>query len=277
MRYPLDLFDVQAHMDLAYHMENPEVCYNREDLWRFPVSNQPGSDASVNAAIEPSYTIVQLPEEDSAEFVTILPLTPVNKDNTIAWIAARSDGENYGKLLVYNFPKQTLVYGPSQIEARIDQNPTISQQLTLWSQKGSKVLRGNLLVIPVANSLLYIQPIYLRAEQGELPELRRVVVAYDNQIAMEPDLDTSLTAIFGEGSTVLTDATPSAALADSAGETDAASPSPDASPLARRALTLYREAEAALQQGDWTTYGQKQEELESLLQRLSQGETSIAP
>jgi len=288
LRYPLDLFDVQAHMYLAYHMENPEVFYNREDLWRFPLSNQAAAnDPNRSAAIEPSYTIVQLPDEEEAEFVTILPLTPVNKDNTIAWIAARSDGENYGKLLVYNFPKQSLVYGPSQIEARIDQNPTISQQLTLWSQKGSKVLRGNLLVIPVANSLLYIQPIYLRAEQGELPELRRVVVAYDNQIAMEPDLDAALTAIFGEGSQSFADNTetlparPNAATNTATDDTDTAagtSPGlPDTSPLARQALTIYREAESALQRGDWATYGQKQEELESILQRLERGETSIEP
>jgi uncharacterized membrane protein (UPF0182 family) len=290
-RYPIDLFDVQAHMYLAYHMENPDVFYNREDLWRFPVSNQgAANDPNRSTAVEPFYTIVRLPDEERTEFVTILPLTPVNKDNTIAWIAARSDGENYGRLLVYNFPKQSLVYGPSQIEARIDQNPIISQQLTLWSQKGSKVLRGNLLVIPLSNSLLYIQPVYLRAEQGELPELKRVVIAYENEIVMEPNLDLALAAIFGESdsfmetSNVSQDDNSAATSNGQTAQTDPGTPTqtpstnpttPIASPLARRALTLYREAEAALQTGDWATYGEKQAELEAALQRLSKGETSI--
>jgi len=279
-RYPIDLFDVQAHMYLAYHMENPDVFYNREDLWRFPVSNRAAvNDPAQSTAVEPFYTIVRLPGEERTEFVTILPLTPVNKDNTIAWIAARSDGENYGKLLVYNFPKQSLVYGPSQIEARIDQNPLISQQLTLWSQKGSKVLRGNLIVIPLSNSLLYIQPIYLRAEQGELPELKRVVVAYENDIVMEPNLDLALAAIFGESDSAITsvggvkgvDATSANTTANTTNR-----PTPIASPLARHALTLYREAEKALLAGDWATYGEKQAELEAALLRLSLGETAIS-
>jgi uncharacterized membrane protein (UPF0182 family) len=279
-RYPIDLFDVQAHMYLAYHMESPSVFYNREDLWRFPVSKQTAAgDPSRSSAVEPFYTIVSLPGEEGTEFVTILPLTPVNKDNTIAWIAARSDGENYGRLLVYNFPKQSLVYGPSQIEARIDQNPVISQQLTLWSQKGSNVLRGNLLVIPLSNSLLYIQPVYLRADQGELPELKRVVVAYENEIVMEPTLDLALAAIFGESDSLIEQTNPEDPIATdnpSPKNPDSDPTTPIASPLARRALTLYREAEAALQTGDWATYGEKQTELEAALQRLSNGETSIS-
>lgn len=278
-RYPIDLFDVQAHMYLAYHMESPSVFYNREDLWRFPVRKQAtAADPNRSSAVEPFYTIVSLPGEEGTEFVTILPLTPVNKDNTIAWIGARSDGENYGKLLVYNFPKQSLVYGPSQIEARIDQNPVISQQLTLWSQKGSNVLRGNLLVIPLSNSLLYIQPVYLRADQGELPELKRVVVAYENEIVMEPTLDLALAAIFGESDSLIEpvvrgeEVVSAPATSD---DTTADRTEPIATPLARHALTLYREAEKALLAGDWATYGEKQAELEAALLRLSRGETSI--
>jgi len=274
-RYPLDLFDIQAHMYLAYHMENPDVFYNREDLWRFPLdSTTDNSGTTIQTAIEPSYTIVRLPGGEKTEFVTILPLTPVNKDNTIAWIAARSDGENYGRLLVYDFPKQSLVYGPSQIEARIDQNPIISQQLTLWSQKGSKVLRGNLLVIPLETSLLYIEPIYLRAEQGELPELKRVVVAYENDIVMEPTLDQALMAIFGapaEAAIAPIGANPNPASTRQPSKNPAVNEAANTRliKLADEAMKVYDEAETALSQGDWKTYGEKQIQLKAILEQMN--------
>lgn len=249
-RYPLDLFKTQAQMFLSYHMSNPQVFYNQEDLWRFPSEVYEGDKRRV----EPYYLIMRLPGETTEEFILILPFTPVNKDNTIAWAAARSDGANYGKLLLYEFPKQELVYGPSQIEARIDQTPEISQQLTLWSQEGSRVIRGNLLIIPIEESLLYIEPVYLRAEQGELPELKRVIVAYDADVVMRETLEQSLDAIFGE---------------------EAAAPVPAdlpeaASSLTQSALEAYQRAQEALRQGDWTEYGQYQQELESLLQQLNQ-------
>ncbi len=250
-RYPLDLFKIQTQMYLAYHMSNPEVFYNREDLWLYAKETYEGNQQLV----EPYYTIMRLPEAEDVEFVMILPFTPVNKDNMIAWMAARSDGENYGKLLLYEFPKQELIYGPSQIEARIDQTPEISQQLSLWDQQGSKVIRGNLLVIPIEESLLYVEPIYLRAEQGELPQLKRVVVAHGNNVVMRPTLESAISAIFGE-------------------ETAPPAPSEEETTLpnnlTRRALNLYREAQQAAQSGNWEAYGDKIQELEGILEKLNQ-------
>jgi hypothetical protein len=261
-RYPLDFFKVQAQMYLSYHMDTPEVFYNREDLWRFPMEIYEGNEQLV----EPYYIIMRLPGSEQEEFMLILPFTPVNKDNMIAWMAARSDGEQYGTSLLYEFPKQELVYGPSQIEARIDQNPEISQQLTLWSQEGSRVIRGDLLVIPIEQSLLYVEPVYLRAEQGELPELRRVIAAFESQTVMETTLDNALAALFGE---------PQAQQEQPEGE--AAAPGlptvpADLRALARDALEAYQNAQNALRQGDWTSYGEYQQELERLLEQLSQGE-----
>ncbi|MGF1482472.1 MAG: UPF0182 family protein [Cyanophyceae cyanobacterium] len=252
-RYPLDFFKIQSQMFLAYHMNDPQVFYNQEDLWRFPTELYEGNQQRM----EPYYVIVQLPEESQEEFILILPFTPVNKDNMIAWMAARSDGANYGKLLLYEFPKQELVYGPSQIEARIDQTPDISQQLTLWSQEGSRVIRGNLLVIPVEDSLLYVEPVYLRAEQGELPELKRVIVAYDKDVVMTPTLEESLATIF-EGLTV-EESPPS--------PTATAPSTPDAS-IAESALAAYERGQEALRQGNWSEYGRYQQELRNLLQQL---------
>ncbi|MEL6223370.1 MAG: UPF0182 family protein, partial [Cyanobacteria bacterium J06627_8] len=154
-RYPLDLFQIQAQMYLLYHMSESVVFYNREDVWSFPTK----SNANDAQPIEPYYVIMQLPDEESEEFMLILPLTPKNKGNMISWLSARSDGEQYGKLLLYEFPKQSLVYGPNQVESRIDQNPDISSQLTLWNQQGSRVIRDDLLVIPIEGSLLYIKPV----------------------------------------------------------------------------------------------------------------------
>ena len=245
-RYPLDLFKIQAQMFLSYHMNDPQVFYNREDLWRFPMEVYEGETQQ----IEPYYLIMRLPEESQEEFILILPFTPVNKDNMIAWMAARSDGENYGKLLLYEFPKQELVYGPSQIEARINQNPEISEQLTLWSQEGSRVIRGNLLVIPIEDSLLYVEPIYLRAEQGELPELKRVIVAYNKDVVMRQTLEQSLAAVFGDQAST----TP-------VPQTD--------SNLTQSALDVYQKAQEALSQGNWADYGRYQQQLESLLEQLN--------
>jgi uncharacterized membrane protein (UPF0182 family) len=174
LRYPQDLFTIQAQTYRAYHMEDAEVFYNREDLWRFPEVSHNGKPQPM----EPYYIIMKLPKLGHEQFMQILPFTPANRDNMIAWMAGISDGDHYGQLLLYEFPKQELVFGPSQIEARINQTPEISEQFALWSQQGSGVIRGNLLVVPIEQSLLYVQPIYLRAEQGELPELRRVIVVY---------------------------------------------------------------------------------------------------
>ena len=251
-RYPLDLFKIQAKMFLSYHMNDPQVFYNREDLWRFAAGIYEGK----RGAIEPYYLIMRLPGESKEEFVLILPFTPVNKDNMIAWMAARSDGDKYGKLLLYEFPKQELVYGPFQIEARIDQTPEISQQLTLWSQEGSRVIRGDILVIPINGSLLYIEPVYLRAEQGQLPELKRVIVAYDKKIVMQPTLDQSLVAIFGNKKVSQPQQTTTLSGKDST--------------LIRSAWEIYNQGQNALKQGNWTEYGRYQQELEQILRQLNQ-------
>ncbi|MBE9032265.1 UPF0182 family protein [filamentous cyanobacterium LEGE 11480] len=303
-RYPMDLFKIQMQMYLTYHMNDPEVFYNREDQWRFPKQVYEDSDVLVT----PYYVIMRLPQEQQPEFLMIQPFTPVNKENMVAWIAARSNGNGAGKLLLYEFPKQSLVYGPRQIESRIDQSPNISQQFTLWSQAGSRVIRGDLLVIPIDESLLYIEPIYLRAEQSELPQLKRVIVAYDRSVVMEDSLDKALAAVFGpEQVTPLPQnnpppggaaaqsspapkpsipaveptvkPTPTAAPAakpsipavePSAKPTPTAAPSPKKplSPNAKAALDRYRKAQAALQKGDWEEYGRQQKALEKLLKKL---------
>jgi uncharacterized membrane protein (UPF0182 family) len=194
IRYPLDMFEIQARVYSTYHMEDPQIFYNREDQWEVPsLGDQPDK-----AVMEPYYTIMKLPEEKKEEFILMLPFNPKKKDNLSAWMVARSDGEEYGKFIVYRFPKDRLVYGPKQIVARINQDTEISRQVSLWDQRGSQVIQGTLLVIPIENSLIYVQPLYLRAETGKIPELKRVIVAYENRIAMEETLDAALSRIFGD-------------------------------------------------------------------------------
>jgi uncharacterized protein len=194
VRYPLDIFGIQTRVYATYHMEDPQMFYNKEDQWEIPVM---GTSAKAEA-MESYYTIMKLPEEKKEEFILMLPFNPKKKDNLSAWMVARSDGEYYGRLMVYRFPKDRLVYGPKQIVARINQDTEISRQISLWDQRGSQVIQGNLLVIPIENSLIYVQPLYLRAETGKIPELKRVVVAYENRIAMEETLDAALSRIFGD-------------------------------------------------------------------------------
>ncbi len=196
MRYPEDLFKIQSQIYTTYHMNDTNVFYNKEDAWQIPYEIY-GSNEKVR--VEPYYIIMKLPDESRDEFVLMTTFTPIKKDNMVAWLAARSDGEHYGKLLLYKFPKDKLVYGPLQIEAKIDQDSEISQQLTLWSQQGSHVARGNLLVIPVGESLLYIEPLYMQAETGQLPELKRVIVSDGERVVMERDLGTALVELFGKG------------------------------------------------------------------------------
>jgi uncharacterized membrane protein (UPF0182 family) len=248
-RYPQDLFEVQAKMYLSYHVQDPQVFYNREDDWRFATE----LEGDQQQQVKPDYLIMKLPGSTVGEFVLILPFTPVNRDNMIAWMAARSDGANYGKLSLYEFPKQELVYGPFQIEARIDQDPEIAEQITLWSQRGSKVIRGDILVIPIDGSLLYVQPLYLSAEQGELPELTRVIVAYDKKIVMTPSLEQSLAAVFDQIPPGLTDSN-IPEINSTSGES---------------ALKIYQQAQEALQQGDWVNYGRYQQQLQDILRELN--------
>ena len=193
LRYPEGMFRIQAAMYAVYHMRDTQVFYNKEDLWSLPVRPVEGQDQ----AMEPYYLIMRLPGEPKEEFVLLLPFTPSKKDNLAAWLAARSDPPNYGKLVVYTFPKQKLVYGPRQLEARIDQDASISQQLSLWNQRGSQVIRGNLLVIPIERSLVYVEPLYIAAEKGQLPELKRVIVGFGERIAMEETLEGAMARVFG--------------------------------------------------------------------------------
>src|SRR5712672_89380 len=195
VRYPADLFRIQTALQATYHMTEPDAFYHREDQWQIP--------GMLNKATNENpfmrHIIMRLPGEANPEFIFMTPFTPRGKDNLAAWMVARMDGENYGKLSVYRFPKQSLVYGPKQIANRINQDTDISRQLTLWDQKGSEVIRGELLVIPLEESLIYVQPIYLRAEGGTIPELKRVVVAHENRVVMGETLEEGLDVLFGSG------------------------------------------------------------------------------
>ncbi|MGC8712179.1 MAG: UPF0182 family protein [Leptodesmis sp.] len=192
VRYPVDFFKLQSERLMTYHMIDPQVFYNREDQWQIP-NEVYGNEAR---PVEPYYLITSLPIVPFEEFILLLPYTPRQRTNLIAWLAARSDGENYGRLLLYTFPKERLVYGPEQIEARINQDPVISQQISLWNRQGSRAIQGNLLIVPIEQSLLYVEPLYLEATQNSLPTLVRVIVAYENRIVMAPTLEESLQAIF---------------------------------------------------------------------------------
>ncbi len=254
IRYPEDLFLIQAQIYQTYHMDAADVFYNREDLWQFP--RQPGGDGT--ALMVPYYIIMRLPGETQAEFFLMLPMVPSRRDNMIAWLAARCDPPDYGKLIVYEFPKDKLVYGPFQIEALINQNTYISQQLSLWNQMGSRVIRGNLLVIPIENSILYVSPLYLRAQQGQLPELKRVIAAYGDRVVMEETLAEALAALFETGAAP---PFPSA----SAG-TPLAGPAAD---RAREALEHYNKAIERLKSGDWTGFGTELNMMHGLLEDMN--------
>jgi uncharacterized protein len=256
IRYPEDLFLIQARLYQSYHMEAADVFYNREDLWQFP--RQPAGDGGA-APMVPYYIIMRLPGETQAEFFIMIPMVPSRRDNMIAWLAARCDAPDYGKLIVYEFPKEKLVYGPFQIEARIHQNTEISQQISLWNQMGSRVIRGNLLVIPIENSILYVSPLYLRAEQGHLPELKRVIAAYGEHVVMRETLAEALSALFVEPGAA--PATPSAAI-ETPGEGSAAK-------RAQQALDRYKQAIERLKSGDWAGFGRQMDAMRGLLEEMS--------
>ncbi|QPJ61835.1 MAG: UPF0182 family protein [Candidatus Nitronauta litoralis] len=188
IRYPSDLFSLQTLVYTQYHMKTPQVFYNKEDEWDIP---------EIDAKkMQPYYTIMKLPGKEKEEYILMLPFTPKGKQNMAAWMVARSDGADYGKLVLYTFPKQKLIYGPSQIVARINQEAEISRQISMWDQRGSQVIQGNLLVIPIEESLIFVRPLYLKADTGKIPELKRVIVGYENKIAMEQTLEKALAKIF---------------------------------------------------------------------------------
>jgi uncharacterized membrane protein (UPF0182 family) len=289
VRYPRDLFDIQAGMYRTYHMETAQLFYNQEDLWQIPDelygdSRQP---------MKPYYIIVKLPEENKAEFLLMLPFTPSKKDNMIGWLAARSDLPNYGNLLVYKLPKEKLVYGPMQIEARVDQQTEISRELSLWGQMGSRVIRGNLLVIPVGDSFIYVEPVYLEAKQEEkevpaagtrtqqkpfgrsrkpagtpavdksrsasLPELKRVIVAHGNRLVMAENLDSALRGVLS-----------GKVISKRPGSASRELPkSLKASNLSETALDHYTKAKEQLRQGNWAAFGDELELLERALKEMA--------
>jgi uncharacterized protein len=256
IRYPQDLFTIQSHIYATYHMTDPQVFYNKEDLWKVP-EKAVGNQAQRMA---PYYTIMKLASVGKEEeFILMVPFTPARKDNMIAWMAARCDAPNYGKLLVYNFPKQRLVYGPQQIESRIDQDAEISKQLTLWNQGGVKVIRGSLLVIPIESSLIYVQPLYLEAVGGGLPELKRVIVAHGNTIVMEENLENSLSRIFS-------------GRLEKAGSAEPVSPAQaqGMKELIQKAQQHFERAQSHLKRGDWSGYGEEMKDVERLIKRMSE-------
>jgi uncharacterized membrane protein (UPF0182 family) len=255
IRYPMDLFQIQADMFRTFHMTNPQVFYNQEDLWSLPkeVYNQQ------EQPMLPYYIIMRLPDTKSEEFILMVPFTPANKNNMVAWLCARCDGDNYGQLVEYSLSKEKLIYGPLQIDARINQKPDISSELTLWNQMGSSVIRGNLLVIPIEHSFLYVEPVYLQSEQSKMPELKRVIVALEDKLQMRDNLDDALRAVFSSDSmsTVQTQ------------EALSGMPTGPLSGMAQEALNHYDKALSYMKNGDWANYGQELNRLRDILQRMT--------
>jgi uncharacterized membrane protein (UPF0182 family) len=262
-RYPEGLFRIQASKLQTFHMTDPQVYYNQEDLWQWAEELVTGE----RVLIEPYYVNMRLPGETDTEFVLMMPYTPSGKQNMVAWLYARNDGANYGELGVYRFPKQRLVYGPMQVESRIDQDPIISQQLSLWNQRGSQVIRGNLLVIPVDRAVLYVEPIYLEAEASQLPELRRVIVAYGSRIAMEETLAGALTQVMGIGEVTETEPGPEVE-GPPQPEAPTAPVEGEVGELILQADVHYRTAQGCLQASDWACYGREMDALEAVLEML---------
>jgi len=261
VRYPEDIFRLQTFIYSVYHMTNPQVFYNKEDQWEVPVIES----ADGARPMSPYYTIMKLPHEQREEFILMLPFAPRGKDNLSAWMVARSDGEHYGRMVIYRFPKQKLVYGPKQIVARLNQDPEISRQLSLWDQRGSRAHLGTLLVIPIEQSLIYVRPLYLRAEAGKIPELKRVIVAYENRIAMEETLEASIARIFQGG---LPQPAPGAAPQITTASAPPGSPAATAGDLFRDAKETYDRAVQAQRQGDWAKYGEELQRLGAILDEL---------
>ena len=243
LRYPEDLFSIQADQYRTFHMTDPQVYYNREDLWVLPQENYAGKVAPM----QPYYILMKLPGSDQLEYLLMTPFTPQKRNNMISWMAARSDFPEYGKMLFYQLPKEKLIYGPMQIEAMIDQNTTISQQLTLWDQKGSRVIRGNLIPVPIENAFLYVVPVYLTAEGTDFPQLKRVIVISDDKVAMEPTLDEAIQSVFGTQ--------------------QPQSPAEEARPQPElgQAKAQFDEAQKAMQQGNWEKFGKAMDALKRLL------------
>ncbi len=258
IRYSQSYFDVQSDMYRLFHIENPTVFFGREDYW--DISNEKYMDHG-EEPVGSSYVMFELPDEENVEFLLTTQYSPQNKDNMIALLAARNDGDNYGELVLYEFPKTKTISGPNMIETKIDQDTVISSQLTLWSQVGSSVLRGNTLVIPIENSLLYAEPIYLKSDtESNFPEMKMVVVSYADKIVMEPTLERALERLFGTGK----DNNP-----QSPGKTPSDYDSSNINDLIAKANELYKKANEASKNGDWTQYGESLKQLEETLKQLN--------
>ncbi|MEW6380933.1 MAG: UPF0182 family protein [bacterium] len=266
IRYPKDLFEIQANMYQLYHMQDAQVFYNKEDQWDLP--RQKGLSDQEESPMEGYYLTMRLPEQEKEEFLLMVPFTPNNKSNMIAWICARCDGPDYGKLLVYKFPKEKLIYGPRQVEARIDQQTEISRELTLWSQQGSQVFRGDLLVIPIERAILYIEPVYLvAAGESQLPELKRVIVAYGDKIEMKPTLPEAMQAVFGQEMAEAAPPPPPPAQQREPAQIPGGG-AQSLNDLARQADQYFQKALESLRNGNWAQYGQYQDDLGKVIQEL---------
>ena len=248
LRYPEDLFSIQADQYRTFHMTVLQVFYNREDLWVLPQENYAGKVAPM----QPYYILMKLPGSNQLEYLLMTPFTPQKRNNMISWMAARCDFPGYGKMIFYQLPKEKLIYGPMQIEAMIDQNTLISQQLTLWDQKGSSVIRGNLIAVPIENSFLYVVPVYLTAAGTNFPQLKRVIVISADKVAMEPTLDEAIQSVFGTQ------------------QPQAGAPARSGPPELGQARAQFDAAQKAMQQGDWGNFGKAMEGLKRLLAGPSQ-------
>src|SRR5271167_2456248 len=267
VRYPELLLNVQAAVYGLYHMTNPDVFYNREDLWS--VASEIGFPDQRQQVMEPNFVLMTLPGERSTEFIAILPFTPANRNNLIGWIAGRSDGEHYGEALVYDFPKTKLIDGPLQIEARIDQNAQLSGQLTLWNQQGSHVRRGSLIVIPIGRALLYAEPIYLQADRSPMPEMRLVVLAVQDRLAYGPTFESAMAALFGTAPSMLSaQASPVPAAQSTSATSAAPAASGDVNALIAEAAQDFADYQQLTAAGKLAEAGQKLEALKRTLEQL---------
>jgi uncharacterized membrane protein (UPF0182 family) len=255
IRYPMDLFTIQAQMYATYHMTDPQVFYNREDLWEMPREIYKAAQQT----LPPYYVIMRIPDTSSEEFILMLPLTPAGKSNMVAWMCARCDGDTYGQLVIYILSKEKLIYGPMQIEARINQKPDISSEMTLWGQQGSSVIRGNLLVIPIEHSFIYVEPVYLRSEQEQMPQLERVIAVQGGQLEMRRNLDEALRAVFSVAG----------ALPQQGQQALGALPMGPLSTMAQEALVHYNKALDYLKQGNWGKYGDELSQLQRILETMA--------
>ena len=264
IRYPGTLLNIQAEIYQRYHMNDVKVFYQNEDLWQI-ASEIYGTEEQT---MTPNYYIMKLPGEKSAEFVNSIPFTPKDKRNLMGLLVARNDGDEYGKLVLYQMPKSKVVYGPMQVEAQIDQNTEISKEFSLWDSSGSKYSRGNLFVIPIEDSLLYVEPVYLEATNSSIPEVKRVIVVYNDEIAYESTLAEALNSLFGEGSAHESKGSDEAAQ-DGQGKDKAEKEQLTKTELIEAAQAAYDDAQDALKDGDWAKYGKYMDELENYLNQLA--------